>query len=114
MRTTRSVELTEAGRRLLADGGAALQAVEEAFANATRAGHGVLGTLRLGCSPAARHEIRPALVAALRERHRGSRSTPPRPRPATSAASCSATGSTSRSAFCTEPVPGLVRRTLAA
>ena len=43
VRTTRSVTLTEAGRRLLADGGAALQAVEEAFANATRAGHGVLG-----------------------------------------------------------------------
>ena len=84
-----------------------------AFANAARAGRGVLGTLRLGCTPAARHEIRPALLgAAARARTRGSRSTPRRRRPATSAASCSATGSTSRSAFCTEPVPGLARRTL--
>ena len=31
----------------------------------------MLGTLRLGCTPAARHEIRPALVAALREHHPG-------------------------------------------
>jgi hypothetical protein len=44
---------------------------EAAFANAVRAGHGVLGTLRLGSSPAARHEIRPALLAKLRERHPG-------------------------------------------
>ena len=29
------------------------------------------GTLRLGSSPAARHEIRPALLARLREAHPG-------------------------------------------
>ena len=112
VRTTRSVELTEAGRRLLADGTVALQAVEDAFANATRAGHGVLGTLRLGCTPAARHEIRPALVAALRERHPGIEVD----------ASEATTGNLCREllshrldvavGFCTEPVPGLVRRTL--
>ena len=84
----------------------ALQAVEEAFANATRAGHGVLGTLRLGCTPAARHEIRPALVAALREQHPGIEVD----------ASEATTGNLCREllshrldvavGFCTEPVPG--------
>ena len=113
VRTTRSVELTDAGRRLLEEGTAALQAVEEAFANASRAGHGVLGTLRLGCTPAARHELRPALVAALRERHPGIEVD----------ASEATTGNLCREllghrldvavGFCTEPVPGLARRTLA-
>src|SRR3954468_4107153 len=65
VRTTRSVTLTEAGRRLLADGVAALHAVDAAFANAARAGRGVLGTLRLGSSPAARPELRPQLLARL-------------------------------------------------
>ena len=112
VRTTRHVELTEAGRRLLADGAAALQAVEAAFANAARAGRGVLGTLRLGSSPAARHEIRPALLARLRERH---------PEIAVDASEAT-TGNLCREllshrldvalGFCTEPVPGLARRTL--
>src|SRR3712207_9177793 len=77
VRTTRSVALTEAGRRLLGDGTAALLAVEEAFANAAHAGHGVLGTLRLGCTPAARHRLRPAIVAAPRGRHPGVRAHAP-------------------------------------
>ena len=112
VRTTRSVTLTEAGKRLLTEGTAALQAVEEAFANASRAGHGVLGTLRLGCTPAARHEIRPALVAALREHHPGIEVD----------ASEATTGNLCREllghrldvavGFCTEPLPGLARRTL--
>jgi len=112
VRTTRSVALTEAGKRLLTEGTAALQAVEEAFANASRAGHGVLGTLRLGCTPAARHEIRPALVAALREHHPGIEVD----------ASEATTGNLCREllghrldvavGFCTEPLPGLARRTL--
>jgi len=113
IRTTRRVELTEAGRRLLAEGSAALQAVEEAFGNAARAGRGVLGTLRLGSSPAARHELRPALLARLRERHPGIAVD----------ASEATTGNLCREllsrridvalGFCTEPVPGLARRTLA-
>lgn len=113
VRTTRRVELTEAGRRLLTEGTAALQAVEEAFANAARAGHGVLGTLRLGSSPAARHALRPALLARLRERHPGIAID----------ASEATTGHLCREllshrldvalGFCTEPVPGLARRTLA-
>jgi DNA-binding transcriptional LysR family regulator len=112
VRTTRSVVLTEAGRRLLADGGAALQAVDAALANAARAGRGVLGTLRLGCSPAARHELRPALLARLRDAHPGIAVD----------ASEATTGNLCREllghridvalGFCTEPVPGLSRRVL--
>jgi DNA-binding transcriptional LysR family regulator len=111
-RTTRHVELTEAGRRLLADGAGALQAVDAAFAAAAQAGRGLIGTLRLGSSPAARHEIRPALLARLRERHPGIQVD----------ASEATTGNLCRElvshrldvaiGFCPEPVPGLVRRTL--
>jgi DNA-binding transcriptional LysR family regulator len=112
VRTTRHVELTAAGRRLLADGGAALQAVDGAFANAALAGRGVLGTLRLGSSPAARPEVRPLLLARLREAH---------PRIAIDASEAT-TGNLCREllshrldvalGFCTEPVPGLARRVL--
>ena len=111
-RTTRHVELTAAGRRLLADGASALAAVDAAFAAATRAGAGVLGTLRLGTTPAARHEIRPALLARLREQHPGIEVD----------ASEATTGHLCREllsrrldvaiGFCVEPVPGLMRRTL--
>jgi DNA-binding transcriptional LysR family regulator len=112
VRTTRHVELTAAGRRLLADGIAALQAVDGAFANAALAGRGVLGTLRVGSSPAARHEVRPALLARLREAHPGIAVD----------ASEATTGNLCREllshrldvalGFCTEPVPGLARRVL--
>jgi DNA-binding transcriptional LysR family regulator len=111
-RTTRHVELTEAGRRLLADGAAALQAVDAAFAHAAQAGRGVLGTLRLGTTPAARHEIRPALLARLHELHPGIEVD----------ASEATTGNLCRElvsrrldaaiGFCAEPVPGLARRTI--
>src|SRR4051812_43694789 len=113
VRTTRHVELTGAGRRLLADGAAALQAVDAALANAARAGRGVLGTLRLGSSPAARHEVRPALLGRLREAHPGIAVD----------ASEATTGHLCREllshrldvalGFCAEPVPGLARRVLA-
>jgi DNA-binding transcriptional LysR family regulator len=112
VRTTRSVTLTQAGQRLLADGVSALQAVDAAFANAARAGRGVLGTLRLGSSPAARHELRPALLARLRDAHPGIAVD----------ASEATTGNLCREllshridvalGFCTEPVPGLSRRVL--
>jgi len=111
-RTTRSVALTAAGARLLGEGVAALQAVDAAFANAARAGRGVLGTLRLGSSPAARHELRPALLGRLREAHPGIAVD----------ASEATTGNLCREllshridvalGFCTEPVPGLARRVL--
>jgi DNA-binding transcriptional LysR family regulator len=112
VRTTRRVELTDAGRRLLADGGAALEAVELAFANATRAGRGVLGTLRIGLSTVTRHELRPELLARLRERAPGIAVD----------ISESTTGALVREliahrldaavTFCLEPTPGLARRTL--
>jgi DNA-binding transcriptional LysR family regulator len=111
VRTTRHVELTDAGRRLLADGVPALQAVEAAFANATRAGRGVLGTLRIGLSTVTRHELRPALLARLRE---GAPGIAPD-------VSESTTGALVREllgrrldvavTFCLEPTPGLARRT---
>ena len=112
VRTTRHVELTEAGRRLLADGAAALESVDLAFANATRAGHGVLGTLRLGMSTITRHELRPALLARLREQAPGIAAD----------VSESTTGALVRElvgrrldaalTFCLEPTPGLARRSL--
>src|SRR3954466_16216117 len=61
-RSTRSVRLTPAGERLFRAGPAALAAVDGAFADASRAGRGLSGTLRIGSSPAARHELRPALL----------------------------------------------------
>jgi DNA-binding transcriptional LysR family regulator len=112
VRTTRHVELTDAGRRLLADGAAALQAVDLAFANATRAGQGVLGTLRIGVSTITRHELRPALLARLREQAPGIAAD----------VSESTTGALVRElvghrldvavTFCLEPTPGLARRAL--
>jgi DNA-binding transcriptional LysR family regulator len=113
VRTTRSVALTPAGQRLLADGAGALAAVDLAFANAARAGQGVLGTLRLGSSPAARYEIRPSLLARLRSLHPGIEVD----------ASEATTGNLCREltgrrldvaiGFCTEPMPGLRRASLA-
>jgi DNA-binding transcriptional LysR family regulator len=112
VRTTRHVELTDAGRRLLADGAAALAAVETAFANAARAGRGVLGTLRLGMSTVTRYELRPALLARLRERAPDVQAD----------VSMSTTGALVREllsrrldvavTFCLEPTPGLARRPL--
>jgi DNA-binding transcriptional LysR family regulator len=112
VRTTRHVELTDAGRRLLADGAGALAAVEAAFANAARAGQGVLGTLRLGLSTVTRYELRPALLARLRERAPGIQAD----------VSMSTTGALVREllsrrldvavTFCLEPTPGLARRML--
>ena len=111
-RTTRRVALTDAGRRLLADGRPALAAVEAAFADAARAGRGVLGRVRLGTSPAARYDLRPALVSRLRAQHPGIELE-------TSEAT---TGALCREllghrldvaiTFCGDPVPGIARRTL--
>jgi LysR family transcriptional regulator, benzoate and cis,cis-muconate-responsive activator of ben and cat genes len=112
VRTTRHVELTDAGRRLLADGPAALAAVEAAFAGAQRAGRGVLGTLRIGMSTVTRHELRPALLARLREAAPGIDAD----------VSESTSGALAREligrrldaalTFCLEPTPGLARRVL--
>jgi DNA-binding transcriptional LysR family regulator len=112
-RTTRRVELTDAGRRLRADGAAALAAVDAAFAAALAAGRGTTGTLRLGSSPAARHEIRPGLIAALREAHPGIAVDASE---ATTGRLCGELLSRRLDValgFCVEPVPGLARMTLA-
>jgi DNA-binding transcriptional LysR family regulator len=111
-RTTRAVRLTAAGERLLAQAPPALAAVEAAFADAARAGRGALGTLRLGSSPAARFELRPALVARVRAEL-----------PGVELELSEATSGTLRREllgerldaallFCSEPVPGLARRLL--
>ena len=67
-RTTRRVELTEAGRALLEPARVALRAAEDALAAARAAGRGMAGELRVGRSHGARYGLEP-LFAALAERH---------------------------------------------
>jgi DNA-binding transcriptional LysR family regulator len=67
-RTTRRVELTEAGAALLDPARAALQAVDEALAAAVAAGRGEVGDLILGLSSGAWYGLEP-LFDAVRKRH---------------------------------------------
>ena len=71
-RTTRRVELTEAGAALLDPARAALQAVEEALAAAQAAGRGEAGELVIGLSSGAWYGLEP-LFDAVRERQSGLR-----------------------------------------
>ena len=71
-RTTRRVELTDAGVALLDPARAALQAVEDALAAARAAGRGEVGELVVGLSSGAWYGLEP-LFDAVRERHRGLR-----------------------------------------
>jgi DNA-binding transcriptional LysR family regulator len=71
-RTTRRVELTEAGTALLDPARAALQAVEEALAAAQAAGRGESGELVIGLSSGAWYGLEP-LFDAVRARQRGLR-----------------------------------------
>jgi DNA-binding transcriptional LysR family regulator len=71
-RTTRRVELTEAGAALLEPARAALQAVEQALAAARAAGRGDVGELLVGLSSGAWYGLEP-LFDAVRERHSGLR-----------------------------------------
>jgi DNA-binding transcriptional LysR family regulator len=66
-RTTRRVELTEAGQALLEPARGALRAADDALA-AARAGRVVAGDLRLGLSSGARYGLE-SLFAALAERY---------------------------------------------
>ena len=76
-RTTRRVELTEAGRALLEGAGAAIDAADGAFAAARDVGAGVAGRLVLGVAPGAHYAgqqvltalraARPGLDVAVRE-----------------------------------------------
>ena len=67
-RTTRRVQLTEAGEALLEPARAALRAVDEALAAAQAAGRGEAGDLSIGLSSGAWYGLEP-LFDALRERH---------------------------------------------
>src|SRR5918994_575139 len=71
-RTTRRVELTEAGAALLEPARAALRAVDEALAAAQAAGRGEAGGLGVGLSSGAWYGLEP-LFDAVRERHPGLR-----------------------------------------
>lgn len=66
-RTTRRVELTDAGKALLEPARIALQAVEDALAAARAAGTGIAGELHFGLSTGARYGLEP-LFAALDQR----------------------------------------------
>src|SRR5262245_3465412 len=63
--TTRAVELTEAGRALLAGARRAIAEAEGAVVAARRAGAGELGSLRVGYSWSTRFETLPALGQAM-------------------------------------------------
>ena len=67
-RTTRRVELTEAGEALLEPARAALRAVDDALAAAQAAGRGETGALSVGLSSGAWYGLEP-LFDAVRERH---------------------------------------------
>ena len=67
-RTTRRVELTDAGDALLEPARAALQAADDALAAARAAGRGIAGVLQFGLSTGARYGLEP-LFAALDQRH---------------------------------------------
>jgi DNA-binding transcriptional LysR family regulator len=67
-RTTRHVELTDAGRAMLEPARAALRTADDALAAARAAGRGVTGELRFGLSLGARYGLE-ALFATLASDH---------------------------------------------
>lgn len=70
-RSTHAVTLTEAGQALLAQGPAALAAMDRAWQAARQAGRGEVGTLRLAYTLSAGHDTVPRLVASLHDAHPG-------------------------------------------
>ena len=111
-RTTRTVRLTPAGERLLERGLPALAAVDGAFADAARAGRGLSGTLRIGSSPAARYELRPALLARVREALPDVEIELWEATSGTLARELLGERLDAALLFCSDPVPGLTRRRL--
>src|SRR4051812_9106179 len=67
-RTTRRVELTDAGRTLLLHAGPILASVSAAFQQTQRAGSGELGTLSIAYTPTVAEETLPPLIAAVHDR----------------------------------------------
>jgi DNA-binding transcriptional LysR family regulator len=70
-RTTRSVQLTDAGRVVQDRGPAALAGLADVWDAARRAGRGEAGRLRVAYSPSAGYETAPTLVSAVRNRYPG-------------------------------------------
>lgn len=70
-RTTRRVELTDAGRVLLEEGRRVLADAEHARAAVDRVVHGEAGLLRIGFVSSAALQIVPATVLALKQAHPG-------------------------------------------
>jgi len=66
-RTTRRVELTDAGSAYLDRARGILAAVDEAGAEAQLVDQGLVGRLRIGCVGSATYSLLPALARALRE-----------------------------------------------
>lgn len=62
-RTTRQVELTAAGRRMLEEGRELLRHAEDVFAAVRETERAPVGRLQVGTSPAARHGVAPAFFA---------------------------------------------------
>lgn len=70
-RTTRRVELTDAGQVLLSHVRPLLASATKAWDEVRLAGSGEAGTLLVGYSPTARNEILPAVLAEIGRRHPG-------------------------------------------
>jgi len=70
-RTTRSVQLTDAGRVVQERGPAALAGLAQVWEAARRAGRGETGRLRVAYSPSAGYQTAPAVVRAVRDRYPG-------------------------------------------
>jgi len=68
-RTTRSVELTPAGRIFLESARKALDVLDAGAAAAVREGHGVTGTLHVGFVPGAALELTAGILEEFRARH---------------------------------------------
>jgi DNA-binding transcriptional LysR family regulator len=66
-RTTREVRVTAAGAALLASGREALAAADRAFATAREVGRGLVGTVRVGASPAVGPAVLQEVANVLRD-----------------------------------------------
>lgn len=70
-RTTRRVELTEAGRTLLSHALPLLAAANRAWDEVSRVGRGETGTMSVSYAPTARQEVLPQILAEVHHRYPG-------------------------------------------
>lgn len=68
-RTTRRVELTDAGRTLLSHAMPLLASASRAWEETMRAGSGEVGVLSVSYAPTARQEVLPSILAEVHRRH---------------------------------------------